>query len=294
MNRLQKKCFVASAGVHLLLAIILFVGPGFIPSKGKPDDLAILNFVPVKTVDDLVAPAGGNPKAQPPTSTPAPQPPQPRPQATPPPIQPAPQPPPEKIREPDPPKDVKPAKPEEDSLDPAKERPSKKIEINTKLVTRQKDSNTDKQAREETQAREAAKAQADARRRLARQIGRAADHIGSELSGGTTVEMQGPGGGGVPYSNFLQALKSAFANAWLLPDGVVDDEATTVASVTIARNGTVLYKRIIQLCGDSVVDRSVQAALDRVDHVPPLPEDSKEDRRTVTIKFNVKAKRLTG
>ena len=29
MNRLQKKCFVASAGVHLLLALILFHRAGF-------------------------------------------------------------------------------------------------------------------------------------------------------------------------------------------------------------------------------------------------------------------------
>ena len=70
MNRLQKKCFAASAGVHLLLAIILFIGPGFISHQTRPDDLAILNFVPVKTVDELVAPGGGNPKAKSPSAAP--------------------------------------------------------------------------------------------------------------------------------------------------------------------------------------------------------------------------------
>jgi TonB family protein len=108
------------------------------------------------------------------------------------------------------------------------------------------------------------------------------------------VEMQGPGGGGVPYSNWKQAVKSAYSDAWLLPDGVVDDEATTVASITIARNGTVVSSRITQRSGDDVVDRSVQAALDRVPRVPPLPETSKEDQRTVIINFNVKAKRSIG
>lgn len=294
MNRLQKKCFVASAGVHLLLALVLFIGPGFVSSRSKPDDLPILNFVPAKTVDQLVAPSGGNPKAQ---AAPIVQPPpQPQPQPAPaPPPQPQPQAQPEKIREPDPPQQIKPPAREEESLEPAKEREPKKVEISTTLVSRKKESSADKTAREEAQARQEAKALADARRRLAKQIGRAADHIGSELSGGTSVELQpGPGGGGLPYANFLQAVKSAYANAWLLPDGVVDDEATTVASVTIARDGTVISARITRFSGDGVVDRSVQATLDRVRYAAPLPDDSKEDKRTVTINFNVKAKRLLG
>jgi TonB family protein len=129
---------------------------------------------------------------------------------------------------------------------------------------------------------------------LARQLGQAADNIANQLSGGTTVEMQGPGGGGLPYANWRDAIKSAYENAWLLPDGVVDDEATTEASVTIARDGTVLSASIVGLSGDSVVDRSVQATLDRVRRTPPLPETAKEDKRTVRIKFNVRAKRSIG
>jgi TonB family protein len=291
MNRLQKKCVVASAGIHLLLALILFVGPGFISSQSKPDDQPVLNFVPAKTVDELMAPGGGNPNAKPP---PAAAPVQPQPQDVAPPPQPQPQPQPEKIREPEPQKLSKPIKPQEESLEPAKEPPPKKVEISTTMVTRKRETSEDKKAREDAQARADAKALADARRRLARQIGQTADHIGSELSSGTTVEMQGPGGGGLPYANWKQALKSAYANAWLLPDGAVDDEATTVASVTIARDGTVVSARITQRSRDAVVDRSVQATLDRVRHAPPLPDDSKEDQRTVTINFNVKAKRSLG
>jgi colicin import membrane protein len=292
MNRLQKKCFVASAGIHLLLGLILFIGPGFISSRSKPnDDLPILNFVPVKTVDELVAPGGGNPKAQPPAAAtqPAPQP-----QVAPPPSQTQQQPQSEKIREPDPPKNIQPPKDEDDSLLTSKERQPKKIEISTKLVTRQKESSSDKKAREDAQARQEAKALADARQRLARQIGRAAERIGNDVSGGTTVELQGPGGGGLPYANWKQAVKSIYENAWLLPDGVVDDEATTVASVTIARDGKVVSSKITRFSGDSVVDRSVQATLDRVDYAAPLPDNAKENQRTVTINFNVRAKRSLG
>src|SRR5215469_18595815 len=147
MNRLQKKCFAASAGVHLLLAIILFIGPGFISHNPRPDDLAILNFVPVKTVDDLVAPGGGNPKAKPPAAAPLPTPPP----SQPPVETPPPQPPPEKVREPEPAKEIKPPKNLEDSLEPSKEHQPRKIEISTNLVSRQKQSMTDKRAQEEAQ-----------------------------------------------------------------------------------------------------------------------------------------------
>ncbi len=37
MNRLQKKCVIATAGFHLLLLVILFVGPAFFWSREKPD-----------------------------------------------------------------------------------------------------------------------------------------------------------------------------------------------------------------------------------------------------------------
>jgi TonB family protein len=289
MNRLQKKCFVASTGVHLLLALILFVGPVIIASNNKPDDLPILNFVPIKTVDELVAPGGGNPKAQPPPAT-VPEPPQPEPKADPP----APQPEPVKIPETEPAKEVKPAPPEEVSPEPAKERPTRKIEISTKLVTRPKDSTSEKKAREEAQAREQAQAQADARRRVARQIGRLAEHLGSELSSSTSIELQGPGGGGLPYANFIQAIKTVYDRAWLLPDGVVDDDAVTIATVTIARDGNVITSFISSRSGDHVVDTSVQLALDRVRKTPPLPDNAKENQRTLRIQFSVKAKRQIG
>jgi len=96
MNRLAKKCVVASTGLHLLLVVILFVGPAFLVSQNKPDNLPVLTFIPLKTVDDLVS-GGGNPNARPPA--PVVQPPPPQPQAQPP--APAPEPPqPARIAEP--------------------------------------------------------------------------------------------------------------------------------------------------------------------------------------------------
>src|SRR5258707_394068 len=58
MDRVQKKCFIASAGIHTLLVVILFVGPAFLSSKSKIEDMAILDFVPVRNVDALVSGGG--------------------------------------------------------------------------------------------------------------------------------------------------------------------------------------------------------------------------------------------
>ena len=51
MNRLQKKCVIATAGVHLLLIVILFVGPAFFYSKPKADDLQVLDVIPANLID---------------------------------------------------------------------------------------------------------------------------------------------------------------------------------------------------------------------------------------------------
>jgi colicin import membrane protein len=299
MDRLQKKCFVASAGVHLLLALILLVGPAFLSSKSQSDNLPVLDFIPYKTVDALVS-GGGSPNAQPPPAPPQPQAPQPP--AVPPP-QPQPpavrQPEPLKLPEVEPPKeparDVKPIKPESDSLEPANPKKPRKPEVSTTVVKRSAhDAQAEANARAEANAKKEARQYAEAQRRLAESLGKAAERLGDERSSGTTIELKGPGGGGVPYANFLQAVKSRYANAWVVPDGVTDDEATAAASVTIARDGTVISARIVRSSGNTAVDRSVQATLDRVRFAAPLPDEAKEDHRTVTINFNVKAKRGLG
>ena len=100
MNRLQKKCFLASTGLHLLLLVVLLVGPAFTASRSKPDNMPVLDFVALKTVDDALS-GGGNPNAKPPPATfekPQPAPPAPV-------VKPEP-PPPEKGRTPDPPKET--------------------------------------------------------------------------------------------------------------------------------------------------------------------------------------------
>jgi len=65
MSRLQKKCFIVSAGVHLLLFVILLVGPAFLSSKSHLEEVQALDFYPSKLIDAALI-GGGNRNAKPP------------------------------------------------------------------------------------------------------------------------------------------------------------------------------------------------------------------------------------
>jgi colicin import membrane protein len=288
MNRLHKKCAIASAGLHALLVLILFIGPGFLSSKEKAPDMPLLDFVPVETVDALMS-GGGNPNAQPPPAQPNVQP-QPVPAAPPPrPPEPTPQPREPEVRKPAPEPEPEPTKPQPAALEPTPA-PKKKPQLTLKPVVRK---GGESKAVRESAAREA-REYSEYRKKLASAIGSTATGIPGSISSSTTIEFKGPGGGGIPYANWLQAVKSAYTHAWELPEGVTDDDATVATTVTIGRDGNVISARITRRSGNSAVDESVRATLDRVTYAAKLPRDAKEDRRTVTINFNVRAKRLAG
>ena len=59
MDRLQKKCFIASTGTHLFLVLLLVFGSAFFVSKDKSvHNLPAIKVVPGKLVDDLLAGGG--------------------------------------------------------------------------------------------------------------------------------------------------------------------------------------------------------------------------------------------
>jgi TonB family protein len=164
-------------------------------------------------------------------------------------------------------------------------------QVNTTLKTRSSTNKEKPTEKSDNREREAA----ETRRNTAAAIAHATANLDKGLSGSTSVRVgDGTGAGSGPaYANFLQALKTLYTEAWNVPDGA-DDDASISTSVTIARDGTVLSAHITRRSGNSIADTSVQLTLDRVRHAVPLPEDTKDDQRTVTITFSVKAKRLLG
>lgn len=292
MNRLQKKCFIASAGLHLLLVLILLIGPAFLSSSSKTEDVQTIDFIPLITTDANIS-GGGNPKGGSPPAQQAPQPPAPIPPA--PPVADK-TPTPDKVVKPEPKQiEAKENTPDPESLEVAKSK-KHKIEVNTQMVTRDNAAEISKakaKARAAAEARAAREAAAE-RQRIASAFSGAVTSLSGNFSGGTTIELKGPGGGGIPYGNWLAGVKARYNDAWVVPDGVSNDSAIVAVTVTIGRDGEVLSSSIIRTSGDAVVDQSVRATLDRVRYVPPLPEGEKNDKRSVTINFSVKAKQGLG
>jgi len=302
MNRMQKKCLIASLALHALLCVILLIGPAFLSSNPKGVDQPTLEVIPSKIVDSLFS-GGGNPKANPPAAqrVEEPIPPAKQTEAHPPdPTPKAPQ-----IKE----QERKPAlekiKPPQEIIEkPALQKPE--IKVSTTVVKRTSEKEKEEQtraeaeakARAQAEAKTRAKAEADARRRATQQLesrlNSTYESLSKNLSSGTTIEPIGPGG--EPYADYGQVVKSYYDQAWIDPEDVSEDAATVKVKVVIGRDGSVNADSITKRSGISALDKSVQNALDRVRirGLPPFPEGAKEYQRTYIINFNLKAKRLVG
>ncbi len=264
MNRLQKKCVIVTAGIHLLLLTILIVGPAFFSPRPKADDLQVLDVIPANLVDAAFNSGVANATPPPPEPV-APQPPPPVPVVTP-------------LPEPAKVEKTEPVKPPE-KLAPTDLKPVEKTtkteprkpEISTKLVTR---------TAPKTSPNDAARARA---------IRNVLRNLKSNLTSATTIDL--PGNSSVAYANYASAVKSIYDQAWTLPETIANDEENVIVRVTIANDGTVLSANIITPSGDAKVDASVQRTLERVKFIAPFPEGATEKERNYTINFNPKAKR---
>jgi TonB family protein len=267
-NRLQQKCVIASAGFHLLLGLVLVISSAFLAPSGKSTVAAsnragehpILVF---ERVDDRAS--GGDSGAGNPLSAAsqsislAPNIPA---------IKPA-----EQVRQADP----IPA-----SFEPGP-RPKSRV-ISTNIVIRRQD----RQILARDNRDIPATGDAEWKRTAA---GQALKAIGEGMSSSVPVSFHLQGNG-LPSVDFLQQLKAIYEAAWLVPDGATDDN-TTAASVTIARDGTVIRSRITRSSGNADVDASVRKALDSVRTTVPL-SDSSDNQQIIEINFSVKAKRGLG
>ncbi|HEY5912094.1 MAG TPA: TonB C-terminal domain-containing protein [Verrucomicrobiae bacterium] len=278
---------MASAGLHLLLLLVIFIGPAFVSHNGT--EIREINFILSIVVPDNVA-GGGNPNARPPAVVVPPVMAPPRPPAQPP-SQPRSEVKPEPKPEPARAEVAKTAPPDPDDFSERKKKPEI---ITTPQIRRRTNTRTSETAREaENEARKAA----DARRTLAREIASAAAGIREGSASATAVDEDfGPGGGGPAYAGYDSLVQMVYQNAWVKPDDTSKDTPVAYATVTIARDGTVVpgSARIITRSGDSQMDSSVQRTLDRVSTIGrPFPEAMKEKQRTYKLRFDLTKRSLT-
>jgi len=270
MNRLQKKCVIATAGFHLLLLLLLVFGSAFFSPRPRPDDTQLLDVIPANLID--AAFKSGVRNAQPPPPTPVVTPPAPTP------IPPTPVVTPSKVVTPEPIKEiVKEPTPEPKPV----EKP--KIQINTQLVTRTAPKNSTANPADDSRRQQRLRQQA---------FQNAIRNLRNNLTPTTTIDM--PGNSSAAYANYASVVKSVYEREWQPPDDAANDDANVKVTVTIANDGTVISARILAPSGDSGLDASIQRTLDRVTFIAPFPEGAREKERTYTINFNLKAKRSLG
>jgi TonB family protein len=285
MDRLSKKCVIASGIVHGTLVLVLIVGPAFLGSnEQKFDPKEIIDFVPYKTIEDSIS-GGGRPDVP---NVPPPAQIQPERQSAPPAQRDTP-----KIEEPkvEQSKDTpKVDKRDPESLEVVKPKPANKIvlkRINTNTTTQKEIA--------KAEAKVAREAEDKRQKEISNNLSGALTKIRTGTSsGGVQIELRGPGGGGIPYAGFNQALASTYMRNWIAPSDSADSGAKVIAAITLSRDGKVITSRITKGSGNADLDKSVQEALDKVSFVAPFPESVKDAQKTFYLEFDPKTKRMIG
>jgi TonB family protein len=277
MDRLQKKCLIASGVMHGFLVLVVIFGAAFFTQEKKTPPVVSLTMVPSKLIDGALAGGGGNPKIAPSEAKikgetlnpvpPQPQPvkPQPKPVEVP---KPTPQPPKTEIPK-DPPKTT------------PKQAPIQLTPIDKSASAKTKTQNDKPKADPKA-----------AQKELAKQIGKIRENMRQGFNSGTAVEVSGPGG--EAYASYRSFVFAAYDNAWQVQPDIANEESVVIARVVIHRSGKVLSAEITQRSGNSLIDKSVRRALDEVTKLPEFPPTTRDQERTFVIEFSLKAKRLIG
>jgi TonB family protein len=296
-SRLQKKCIVASTGVHLSLLIVLLFGSAFFSIDKKESDAPVLQMIPAILLDKNFT-GGGEPDVKLPPPGPRPEmaqpppPPPPKVENTPEPEQRNEEPPPPKpeIAKPAPnafaiekPKKAVPHVPKIDTTPKKATTGKKPSPTPTKNPTKNNNPTTDSQEREWAKARE-------------NLIKGTLASLSGTLSPGTKVGI--PGAGGEAYAGYESAIQTIYQaeyNKQLASGGDVGERQAEVAvSVTLRRSGSVVTSSITRASGNAALNKLVQRVLDSVDFVAPFPKDSKDEQRTFSIVFDLKPKKALG
>lgn len=306
MNRLQKKCFVFSIGMHGLLAVILIGSAAF---RDRPDktDAPILSLIPANILDQSGV-GGGEPAPTMRVSQPQPQPPaqaQPQRQVQPQPreqVQPVAQPVVRRVERQRPQEEEEETRPLAVSDNPAPRpkmhhheheiHPTFTSETQTQTHTHRIAENLE--ASEEASAASAARAEARRRSEIENSLDHLASNVRTSGAGKTTVDIPGIGGGGEAFAGYRDVIRSIYYRAWVAPENGGDKSAAPEARIVVARDGTILSAEIVSASGDSTLDKSVSRTLRIVTKLPPFPADARDEQRTFRLQFSLDLKEASG
>ena len=282
MNRLQKKCVIGTAGIHLLLLTILIFGPAFFNRQPKTDN-TVLDVIPANLVDAALNSGVQDAQAPQPTVIP------PSLQQPPPPL-PAPEP--KAVQPPAPVQTPSPSLLKEFKEFFSHTQPIPTVTPDMKPVQRTEKSHDDNIKVDLTKVshKNVSKKPTQDNSSNAKAINSELRSLQKNLSSSTRIDM--PRTGTAAMANYGTVVRSVYLRAFLanLPAALSANEHTLV-NVTIARDGTVLSSSITSPSGDSVLDQAVQRTLDQVTFVAPFPDGATEDQRSYPLTFDPKAAR---
>jgi TonB family protein len=286
MNRVQKKCLVASASLHGLLLLVLLFASAFLAPPSQQFELPLLDVIPARLVDAALF-GGGDPEVQPPAPAPAPIP-VPTPPAPEPKPVPVTEPRPKPVPDPTPTPTPKPAVvvPEATKPKPAPTPARPPIQVN-KEVRRAASTPTPTPTRQS----DPGEAQRRAADQIAQRAASAASRLSQSLSSKTTIGIPGPGG--EAFANYGQVVISIYERNWIKPENI-DQTLVVRATVVIARDGKVVSHNITRPSGNRLVDDSVDRVLNRVKFIAPFPDGATDATRSFNLNFELKPGAFTG
>lgn len=293
MSRLNKQCFFASAGLHVLLLVAAIFGAGFLPDRPIKQDMEPFHMMPASVIESLFddpADVQGEPQPEP-VEEPVQLPPeveQTQPEPEPAPVQqPEPEPEPVVISEPVKPESVKevvkePKRelPKENTIS-KKEEPKKKEKPVIKISTVFKKNTAKVPAKTSpvktatsTPAKRNPAADFDPSR--IERIGK-----GSKIKGVTTVL-------GSALGNYGLKVQAAYDHRWTQSANLSNRNATVQVRVVVGTDGSIVSAKVVRQSGVASLDQSIERLLDRVTRIPEAPPaGSSLSDRTYTINFNI-------
>jgi outer membrane biosynthesis protein TonB len=265
MNRLNKKCCIASTGVHLLVGLVAFVGPAFTSSDNTVEEKThIISLVLPPDESDEPDPGGQSEAAVSPDTR--------RSAVVPDPMEPAESAPPELVREPSFRSQKQPA-------------PRKLPRVSTDVTFRNKPPLSPSPDRGKSMRSEAST--------LPDAFFEAGNRVRKGGSAPTIIEPS-PGrfDGGAPNSSYSDLVRAVYDRAWILPADVSARAAAVTVRVIIRRDGTVRSTEFITSSSDARFDASIQNVLKQVSTIgQPFPEWDEARERPYVLRFDLQVRR---
>jgi TonB family protein len=122
-------------------------------------------------------------------------------------------------------------------------------------------------------------------------VAQSVNNLLKALPSGSPIGLDFPSGNGTGDSSYAQIVKETYTRNWKSVGTPSTSPGSTVVKVTIAKNGTVLSAVIMTPSGDEALDRSVQRTLERVRTIEPFEVGARDQERTYTINFNLQTNR---